>query len=549
MSMPIDAALSLAEKNHDRSVRMLADFVRIRSLTGEEGDAQSFLAEVLRNTGADVRVEEPDIEALFERFPQIAQYPTHWEHDLILPYSELPTYAALKESGLEDVLNYRGRPNVVGIFKGSGNGAGDGRSLILNGHADTVTIEPREQWTRDPFGAEIDAGLMYGRGTSDMKGGLMAGLMALIFLREAGVHLAADVIIESVVNEEHAGNGTLEMVRRGYSADAAIVLEPTNNRVAVSHAGGLYWQVTVPGRQRSPGARWQRDGTLAGVSAIEKLPVVIGALLDLERRLNEQHTDDPMEKGRMPVSLVIGRVGGGHYETVTAGESILRGVAYFSPATGEIGEIMQMMREAISAANQADSFLAEHPARLEFLHHDDSMRQSPQIPPAVALSQQLERRGGNGDIVPGPFCCDARHLVNQGGIPTVIFGPGTIGQAHKPDEHICIEDYLVSIEHLIAFVGSWCNEGGDSDFATAASETAAEVTSFTSQPDVGAKALPQNTAAGPGSKCRSDQLARRSRRAERPRVRQANRSLPQARMLAEIFTCAVALRHIGRPWR
>ena len=57
---------------------------------------------------------EPDIAALFARFPLIAQYPTHWQHDLILPYEELPTYEGLRASGLESVLNYRGRPNVVG---------------------------------------------------------------------------------------------------------------------------------------------------------------------------------------------------------------------------------------------------------------------------------------------------------------------------------------------------------------------------------------------------------------------------------------------------
>ena len=104
MTSSIDAALSLAAKNHDRSIRMLADFVRIRSLTGEEGDAQAFVADTLRNSGAEVTIKEPEVEALFERFPDIAQYPTHWEHDLILPYQELPTYAALQESGLENVL-------------------------------------------------------------------------------------------------------------------------------------------------------------------------------------------------------------------------------------------------------------------------------------------------------------------------------------------------------------------------------------------------------------------------------------------------------------
>ena len=137
-----------------------------------------------------------------------------------------------------------------------------------------MTLEPAAQWTRDPFGAEIIDGAMYGRGTSDMKGGLMAALMALTYLHEAGLRLRGDVIFQSVVNEEHAGNGTLDLVRRGYKADAAIVLEPTNNTIAVSHPGGLYWQVTVPGTQRSPGARWT-DGRQDGVSAIEKLPGVI----------------------------------------------------------------------------------------------------------------------------------------------------------------------------------------------------------------------------------------------------------------------------------
>jgi acetylornithine deacetylase len=441
---------------------MLRELVRIPSLTGEEGEAQNYLAAVLENAGAEVVMEEPDVAALFDKYPHIAQYPTHWQHDLILPYEQLPTMEGLKSSGLETVLNYRGRPNVVGRFKGTGGG----RSLILNGHIDTVTIEPRKEWTRDPFGAEIDGGSMYGRGTSDMKGGLLAGILAMVYLTEAGVQLRGDVTVESVVNEEHSGNGTLDLVRRGYSADGAIVLEPTNNEVAVSHAGGLYWQLNVPGRSRSPGARWSGD-TLVGVSAIEKLPVVIGALLDLESSYNSKTSDDPMEKGRAAFSLVIGCVSGGHYETVSAGEAVLRGGAYFSPAAGEIHEIMASMSAVIDEANDKDDFLRDNPARLQFLHHDDAVRQSQQIPLAVALCHALQERDANSNIVAGPFACDARHLVNQGGIPSVIFGPGSIAQAHKPDEHIEVDQYLACIENLIAFIASWCNEIPDRTFQDA----------------------------------------------------------------------------------
>ena len=85
---------------------------------------------------------------------------------------------------------------------------------------------------------------MYGRGTSDMKGGLMAALMAVTYLAEAGIMLRGDIIFQCVVNEEHAGNGTLDLVCRGYRADGAIVLEPTVKTIMVGHPGGLYWQVT-----------------------------------------------------------------------------------------------------------------------------------------------------------------------------------------------------------------------------------------------------------------------------------------------------------------
>lgn len=447
-----DMALGLARENHAESISQLAALVRIPSLTGEESEAQQHIAGLLRGLDAATESLEPDTAAMFNCFPHIAQYPTHWQHDLILPYADLPTYEALRASGLEGVLNYIGRPNVVGTLHGTGGG----RSLILNGHIDTVTIEPTKEWTRDPFGAAIEDGLMYGRGTSDMKGGLMAAIMAVTYLKRAGSRLRGDVIVQSVVNEEHAGNGTLDLMRRGYKADAAIVLEPTNNTVAVSHPGGLYWQVRVPGRQRSPGARWNR-GLQDGVSAIEKLPRVIDALLAIERRFHAEADNDPMEKGRAPFSLVIGKVTGGFYETVTAGEATLRGGAYFAPGAGDIAEVMASFRHAIDDVNGRDPFLKGHPARCEFLHHDDSTRQSPQIPLAMHMCGVLSERGGDSSVHPGPFACDMRHLVNQGGIPSIIFGPGTIAQAHKPDEHIDIQEYLGCIEHLVEFIWTWCN--------------------------------------------------------------------------------------------
>ncbi len=450
MDGSIEQALDRARSGEAHSIAQLGDLVRIRSLTGEEGPAQAHIEAILRNLGAEVVAAEPDIAEMFRRFPDVAQYPTHWQHDLILPYAELPTFEALQNSGLQSVLNYDGRPNVVGLFRGTGGG----RSLIFNGHSDTVTVEPLDKWTRDPFGAEIADGVMYGRGTSDMKGGVAAALMAMTYLREAGVALRGDVVFECVVNEEHAGNGTLDLVRRGFSADASICLEPTSNTIAVSHPGGLYWRVTVPGVPRSPGARWSGPHK-EGISAIENLPTVIATLLDLERRYNVGRDVYPGAPALF--SLVMGKIAGGHYETVTAGEVVLSGGAYFAPEVGDVVAIMQGFRDAIAAANTRDAGLRALPARLEFLHHDDATFQRHDIEIAREMGRVLSRRGGDGTAYPGAFCCDARHLVNQGGIPTIIFGPGTIAQAHKPDEHIVLSDYLAAIEHLIEFIPHWCN--------------------------------------------------------------------------------------------
>lgn len=451
-SETIERAVTLAAANRDESIERLSELIKIRSLTGEEGDAQEYMAKRLREISAEVHVVEPDVPAMFEAFPNIAQYPTHWQHDLILPYEQLPTYEALRDSGLESVLNYRGRPNVVGVVRGTGGG----RSLILNGHIDTVTVEPANEWRRDPFGGVIEDGRMYGRGTTDMKGGLMAGVMALTFLHRAGVRLAGDVILQSVVNEEHAGNGTLDLVRQGWQADAAVVLDGTDNRIAVSHPGGLYWQVTIPGVVRPPGARWEADH-LAGVSAIEKLPHIVDALLELERAYHARAVDHPHERGRAPMTLVIGKVEGGHYETATAGEVVLRGCAYFSPKAGDILTVMQGFRDCIAVANVGDEFLSRHPAKLHFLHHDDATDQDPDIEIARHAAAVLERRGANGAVRPGPSACDMRHLVNQGGIPSIIFAPGCFGQAHKIDEYIELDTYTACIEHLIEMIVSWCN--------------------------------------------------------------------------------------------
>lgn len=444
------AARAVARRRRAEATAFLAGFVRTPSLTGEEGPGQEYLARRLDTLGLTVETGEPDVERLFRRFPAVAQYPTHWQHDLILPYEALPTFESLQASGLETVLHYRGRPNLWARRTGTGGG----RSLILNGHVDTVTVEPRGAWTRDPFGAAIEDGLLYGRGAADMKAGLGAAVEALACLTEAGVRLRGDVLLQSVVNEEHAGNGTLDLVARGQRADAALVLEPTECRLFVTAPGGLYWELEVPGVPTSPGARWQGTRQV-GVSAVEKLPAAIGALLAVEREYNARPAH-PLHRDGNPFALVLGKVTGGHYETVTALSATLRGSAYFAPGSGEIADVMAAMRAAVARLNAADPFLTAHPARLRFLHHDDGVAQPAALPFAAEVAVALGAAGIAAAPSGGPFCCDIRHLVNQGGMPAAIFGPGSIGRAHRPDEFVPLAEYHAAIEGLIELLVRWC---------------------------------------------------------------------------------------------
>jgi acetylornithine deacetylase len=446
-----DRILRKVDEKKNAIVELLRTLIRIPSLTGEEGEAQAFLAGCLRELGMKVDAWEPDIEEIFKRFPEQAQYPTHWQHDLILPYERTASYAELIRSGKIEVLNYKNRPNLVGWLKGLGGG----RSLLFNGHIDNVTVEPRTDWSHDPFGAEIVDGRIYGRGASDMKGGMAASLAATQCLIEAGVPLRGDVIYSSVVNEEHSGNGMLSLMCKGVRADAAIVNEPSENRIYVATPGDVYWELTIDGVARSPGARWE-GRELVGVSAIDKLPLVIQSLLKLEADYNTK-TPDPLYGSKNAFSCVIGEIRGGTYSTVTATQCVVRGCMYFGHGFGTVNEIMDSIKEYIARGTQSDSWFRKHPVKTVFLHHRDSCKSDVDHPLVEIVRKTAERVSGqNTPIIGSPYCTDMDHTVNLGKIPTIIYGPGSIACAHKADEWIDIDQYLEAVKSLAVATYRWC---------------------------------------------------------------------------------------------
>ena len=436
------------DQNSTQFIAFLQKLLRIPSKTGEEKDAQLFIYNELKKYGCDLELFEPNVKELFSKYPDIAQYPSFWipEYDMPLKTKDVFKYNDLIDSNFDKIKSYKDRPNVIGILKGNGSG----KSLILNGHIDVVTVEPIEKWKHDPWAAEIEEGKIFARGASDMKGGIAAMLKALEAIIKNGVKLNGDIILQSVVNEEHSGSGSLACVSKGYKADAAIITEPSGSDVIVTESGGgVYWEIIVKGRETHAGSRWIGNEQY-GISAIEKIPLIISNLLDFEKKLN---------KDKKNISLCIGMINGGNYSTSTALTCRLNGVAYFSAdmGTGEYGLLKVKNMLIQSLVDIDDEWLKNNPPEIFFQHYDDAYKLENN---GNGIKELLSTTGAEILGEPMKFAkmngaCDARHLGNRGNMPVIVYGPGTVKTAHSVDEYIEIDDYIKAIKILALTIYRW----------------------------------------------------------------------------------------------
>ena len=197
----------------------------------------------------------------------------------------------MRDAGLEVELDEAapGRPSVVGIARGSGGG----RSLMLNGHIDTTGVEDMER----PFEPVVRDGRLYGRGGYDMKAGVAACMLAAE--RLAREDLSGDVIVTAVADEEYASIGTQSVLKR-WSADAAIVTEPTALRVCVAHKGFVWAELETRGRA-AHGSR-----PAEGIDAITRMAPALGRLAELQARLDASPGHELVGPGSVHASLIEG---------------------------------------------------------------------------------------------------------------------------------------------------------------------------------------------------------------------------------------------------
>ena len=338
----------------------------------------------------------------------------------------------LARAGLEVTLDEAlpGRTNVVGIARGTGGG----KTLLLNGHVDTVGVAGMT----DPFRPRSENGRLYGRGAYDMKGGLAACLVAAAEARQH--NLRGDVIVTAVVDEEYAGLGTMSIADR-YRADGAIVAEPTELQLVVAHKGFLWLEVETQG-VAAHGSRPH-----LGVDAIVKMGSVLAGLDRLADELGRRPAHPLLGPPSIHASTISG---GGEWSTYPDRCALAIERRLLPGETGDAAEAeLRVIVDRLAAADP--TFKATVRRVLERVPLETS-------PDAAVLS--VVRQAAEGVLARTveptgvSFWTDAASLHNAG-IPTVLFGPLGEG-AHAAVEWVDLASVQTCADVYLATALDFC---------------------------------------------------------------------------------------------
>lgn len=404
--------------NQARGTKLLQLLVKEHSIRGKESAAQAIIIEKCRQLGMILDI---------------------WE----IGSEELTRHPAF----FCDRKDFEGNPNVVAVLKGIGGG----KSIILNGHIDVVPVGEAGNWKHDPFSGQIESGKLYGRGSTDMKGGTVALIMAIESLIAIGIRLKGDIIFQSVIEEESGGAGTLAASLRGYKADGAIIPEPTTLKIFPKQQGSMWFRITVKGKSAHGGTRYE------GVSAIEKAIVVLQSLLQLESRRNQKIIDPLYKNIPIPIPINIGKIESGQWPSSVPDRAIIEGRMGVAPE--ESMETAQKEMEAcLGDLNIQDEWFEKNPLQIEWF----GARWLPgsidhKHPLIDALSKSyIEVMEEQPVVEASPWGTDGGILSNIGNVPVVVFGPGITETAHDANEHIILEDMFIASEIFALTLMKWC---------------------------------------------------------------------------------------------
>ncbi|MFP5331327.1 MAG: ArgE/DapE family deacylase [Acidimicrobiia bacterium] len=394
----------------DRVRRDLEQLISIPSITGQEQEVQGFLARLLESEGFAVDVFDGDLQAL--------------EADPRFPGTEVP---------------HNTLPVVVGTF----DTGRPGPTILLDAHVDVVPPGEPDTWTTPAFEPAYRDGNVYGRGACDMKGGLVAALEAMRLVKADPEGLGGRIILGLVPGEEDGGSGSFALIRGGYTADVCVITEPTDLDIVVAHGGAITFTLDVPGKAAHASMRRE------GVSALDNLSYLVEALKEDERIRNEAETDPRMAAIGLPYPTIIGQVEGGNWASTVMDRVVAHG-RYGVTVGQDAAGAAENLREAIGAACARHPFLADHPVDVSIWGgRFDSSSVPSDHPLPVGLSEAHEAvTGRSAECVGVPYGADMRLFIQEAGVPTVMYGPGSVRVAHYADEYVPLEEVVVCADVL-----------------------------------------------------------------------------------------------------
>ena len=326
-----------------------------------------------------------------------------------------------------------GRPSLIARHAGTGGG----RSLLLNGHLDTVGVAGMVT----PFAGSIDggreSGRLLGRGACDMKGGLAGMVAAAETAAAAGT--AGDIVLALVADEEHASIGVQEVLR-SVRADAAIVTEPTELEITIAHKGFTWIEIEVTG----VAAHGSRPGL--GVDAIVKMGPILNGLAELEQRLRDR-PHPALGPGSVHASLIEG----GRELSTYPDRCVLRLERRTLP--GERGDAIEGEIAALLARCRAEDPELVVESRTLLVRDPFEVEDSSEIVQAV-LAAATDELGAAPPLIAVPYWADSA-MIAAAGIPTVLFGASGTG-AHAAEAWVSIPDAVATTRILIAVARKLC---------------------------------------------------------------------------------------------
>ena len=376
------------------------------------------------NSDIKSKIKEEEITNLAQELIKIPSDETAGEKE-VCEYLE----SYLKSLGMkvrwQEVLP--NRPNIIAEVIGDEVG----KSIMFNGHVDTVPVGDIKKWSMDPYSAIIKDNKLFGRGSTDMKGAIASMIIAMKFIMNNVEKFNGKIIFTGVMAEETTGLGTQKIVEENIKADMAVVGEPSDEKIYRAHKGTMWFNLSTYGKlEHSSESNSESNNAIINMMKL---------IMEINEISKELETIENNLVGHP--SINIGLIDGGTKQNMIA-DSCRISIDRRTLPEEKTEEVLDKLRIRLDGLRSLDD-------RLTFDLEIDTIREAVEVAESEQIVQEVKNAlnkviNKNPTISGMKATTDMSILVNQGNIPSVIYGPGFIKQAHTVDEFIEVKRLVES---------------------------------------------------------------------------------------------------------